>query len=99
MGIKRKKAIINSLIAISLVIPLIIIGSIIGWFSLENEIAIHIVQLIAASFLLFISIVEFLPEFLHDQKMVGKSWYTTILIFIIGIGSGLFILCFHDHSH
>ncbi len=98
MGITRKKAMLNSLIATTIIIPLIIVGAIIGWFSLENELAIHIVQLIAASFLLFISIIEFVPEFLHDIKDNGKNWYITILIFIVGIAIGLFVLCFHDHE-
>ncbi len=98
MGISKKRATANSLIAVGLVIPLIVIGAIIGWFSLENEIAIHVVQLIAAAFLLFISIIEFFPEFLHDLRISGKSWYITMLIFIIGIAAALFILCFHDHG-
>ncbi|MBD5423309.1 MAG: ZIP family metal transporter [Mycoplasma sp.] len=99
MGINKTKATINSLIAICAIIPLIIIGSVISWFSWENEIAIHVIQLISASFLLFISVVEFIPEFIHDIKNNGKDWYITILIWIIGIAIGIFVLCFHDHSN
>ena len=77
---------------------LIILGSVITWFSLNNEFAIHVVQLIAASFLLFISIVEFIPEFIHDVKTNGKEWYIIILIWIIGIAIGIFVLSFHDHT-
>lgn len=98
MGIKRKKATINSLIAIIAIIPLIIVGSVVAWFSIDNEIAIHVVQLISASFLLFISIVEFIPEFIHDIKDNGKLWYITILVWILGVSIGIFILSFHDHS-
>ena len=98
MNIPVKKATINSLIAVCSIIPLIILGSIITWFSLNNEFAIHVVQLIAASFLLFISIVEFIPEFIHDVKTNGKEWYIIILIWIIGIAIGIFVLSFHDHS-
>lgn len=98
MGISRKKATLNSLLAVICIIPLIIIGAVISWFSLENELAIHIIQLIAASFLLFISIIEFLPEFLHDIKISGKEWYITMLIFIIGIAIGLFVISLHDHN-
>lgn len=98
MNIPVKKATINSLIAVCSIIPLIILGSVITWFSLNNEFAIHVVQLIAASFLLFISIVEFIPEFIHDVKSNGKQWYITILIWIIGITVGIFVLSFHDHS-
>ncbi len=97
MNISVKKATINSLIAVCSIIPLIILGSVITWFSLDNEFAIHIVQLISASFLLFISIVEFIPEFIHDVKK-GKEWYIVILIWIIGIAIGIFVLSFHDHS-
>ena len=98
MNIPVKKATINSLIAVCSIIPLIILGSVITWFSLNNEFAIHVVQLIAASFLLFISIVEFIPEFIHDVKTNGKEWYIIILIWIIGIAIGIFVLSFHDHS-
>lgn len=98
MNIPVKKATINSLIAVCSIIPLIILGSVITWFSLNNEFAIHVVQLIAASFLLFISIVEFIPEFIHDVKTNGKEWYIIILIWIIGIAIGIFVLSFHDHT-
>ena len=98
MNIPVKKATINSLIAVCSIIPLIILGSVITWFSLNNEFAIHVVQLIAASFLLFISIVEFIPEFIHDVKTNGKEWYIIILICIIGIAIGIFVLSFHDHT-
>ena len=98
MNIPVKKATINSLIAVCSIIPLIVLGSVITWFSLNNEFAIHVVQLIAASFLLFISIVEFIPEFIHDVKTNGKEWYIIILIWIIGIAIGIFVLSFHDHT-
>ena len=98
MNVPVKKATINSLIAVCSIIPLIILGSVITWFSLNNEFAIHIVQLIAASFLLFISIVEFIPEFIHDVKTNGKQWYIIILIWIIGLTAGIFVLSFHDHG-
>ncbi len=98
MGINKKKATINSLIAISLIIPLVIIGAVIGWYSIDNELALHIIQLLSASFLLFISIIEFLPEFLHEIKMSGKAWYITMLIFIIGIVVALFVINFHTHE-
>ena len=98
MNIPVKKATINSLIAVCSIIPLIVLGSVITWFSLNNEFAIHVVQLIAASFLLFISIVEFIQEFIHDVKTNGKEWYIIILIWIIGIAIGIFVLSFHDHT-
>lgn len=99
MGIKKSRAALNSFLADCIVIPLIIIGSIIGWFSLENEIAIYIIQLIAAAFLLFLSVVEFLPEFLHDVKIGDKRWYITVFVFFLGVAVALFVICFHDHSH
>lgn len=98
MGISKKKATFNSFLGNVATIPIIIIGSVAGWFSNESEIAIHIIQLIAASFLLFISIVEFIPEFLHENKLTGKEWYKTILILIFGIGFGIFVVCFHSHE-
>lgn len=99
MGISKKRAALNSFLADVIVVPLVIIGSIIGWYSLENDIAIYMVQLVAASFLLFLSIVEFIPEFVHDVKIGNKSWYLTVIIFFIGIAAALFVICFHDHSH
>ena len=98
MNIPVKNATLNRLIAVCSIIPLIVLGSVITWFSLNNEFAIHVVQLIAASFLLFISIVEFIPEFIHDVKTNGKEWYIIILIWIIGIAIGIFVLSFHDHT-
>lgn len=99
MGISRKKAILNSIIAIIAIIPLIIIGAIVAWFSQANDIAIAIFQLVAASFLLFISIVEFIPEFIHDIRNNGKQWYLIILVWIIGIVIGIFVISLHSHSH
>lgn len=98
MGISKKKAAFNSFLGDVITIPIIIIGAIVGWFSNQNEIAIHVIQLVAASFLLFISIVEFIPEFLHENKLTGKEWYKTILILILGIGFGIFVVCFHSHE-
>lgn len=99
MGISKKKATLNSLIAIASIIPLIIIGAIISWFSQANQVAIAIIQLVSASFLLFISIVEFIPEFIHDLKNNGKAWYLIILIWIIGVVIGLFVISLHSHGH
>lgn len=99
MGISKRKAALNSFLVDCIVVPLIIIGAVIGWYSIENEITIYMIQLIAASFLLFLSIIEFIPEFIHNVKFGDKSWYLTIIIFFIGIAVALFVICFHDHSH
>lgn len=98
MGISKKKAILNNLIATCIIVPLIICGSLIGWYSLENNVAIAIIQLVTASFLLFVSIIEFIPEFLHETKIKGKTWYIIMLIFIIGVVLALFLILFHDHG-
>lgn len=104
MGISRWKAVRNSILSTMFLIPFIIIGSAIKFnlpeHSLEimNELVMPIVQTLAASFLLFTSMIEFFPEFLHF-KLTGKEWYKTIFLFIIGIVIGLIILAFHHHEH
>lgn len=104
MGITRWKAVRNSMLSTMFLIPFIIIGSAVKFslpensFEIMNQLVMPIVQTLAASFLLFTSMIEFFPEFLHF-KLSGKEWYKTVFLFIVGIVIGLIILAFHHHEH
>lgn len=102
MGIKRWKAVKNSILATMTLIPFIVLGATVGSLVDKTnkvffEYVMIIIQLFAASFLLFTAVIEFFPEFLH-HKLSGKEWYKIILWFILGVVFALIILSFHSHS-
>lgn len=103
MGITRWRAVRNSVLSTMVLIPFIIIGAAVKFSlpetSLEivNGIVMPVVQTLAAAFLLFTSMIEFFPEFLH-YKLSGREWYKTVFLFIVGIVVALIILAFHHHE-
>ena len=105
IGISRWKAVRNSIFSTLFLVPFIIIGATVAFslptdsqsLAVVNGIVMPIVQALAASFLLFTSMIEFFPEFLH-HKLNGREWYKTIILFIIGIIVALIILAFHKHQ-
>lgn len=104
MGISRWKAARNSVFMTTTLVPFIIIGGIVGMSvsgankEVFDNIIVPLVELVAASFLLFTTVIEFFPEFLHSN-IEGKEWYKIIFIFILGIAFSFLVLSFHTHAH
>lgn len=104
MGISRWKAARNSVFMTVTLVPFIIIGGAIGLSisginkEIFDDVIVPIIEIVAASFLLFNTVVEFFPEFFHSN-ISGKEWYKIIFIFILGIAFSFLVLSFHSHAH
>ncbi|MGL5630246.1 MAG: hypothetical protein ACRDCG_00550 [Mycoplasmoidaceae bacterium] len=87
MKIVLKKALTNSLIMKIIIIPLMTIGAfIIQWLQHNNSFywILPFLYIATGTTLLFISIIELIPEFIENRNMSVKSWYTCILFFLFG---------------
>lgn len=52
---------------------------------------------ISGSTMILVSIIEIIPEFIHNKEMKTKKWYITILFLFLGIGLGILLMCIHTH--
>ncbi|WP_051630129.1 ZIP family metal transporter [Mycoplasma simbae] len=97
MGISAFRASLNSIFALSLIIPFIFIG-LYGGSIIEAYPALKaLIMAIVGSVMIFTSFVEFLPEFYH-HNLGKKRWFITLFMFFLGIVFTLFILSFHQHG-
>lgn len=94
-GISKWVATRNSIFGILLLVPFIFAGAY-GTEAISNEYFIAFMNASVGGFFIFVSLIELIPEFLHE-KMDGKTWYITIIFLIIGILCAVAILSFHSH--
>ncbi|MGL4768701.1 MAG: hypothetical protein ACRCW6_00550 [Mycoplasmoidaceae bacterium] len=87
MKIVLKKSLTNLLIMKIIIIPLMTIGAfIIQWLPHNNSFnwILPFLYIVTGTTLLFISIIELIPEFIENRNMSVRSWYTCILFFLFG---------------
>ncbi|MCT4469360.1 ZIP family metal transporter [Mycoplasma sp. HS2188] len=97
MGIKPIYAVLNSIAGLSLIIPFIFIG-VFGAEFLEKIPALKaFIMATVGSVMVFTAMVEFLPEFYHNN-LEKKKWFITLLMFFLGIIFTIFVLSFHTHG-
>ncbi|VEU60859.1 Uncharacterised protein [Mycoplasmopsis bovigenitalium] len=97
MGIKPIFALLNSIGALALIIPFIFIG-IYGAKFIDSVAWLKAMILaIVGSVMLFTALMEFLPEFYHNN-MEKRKWFTTFIMLFLGIIFTILILCFHQHG-
>lgn len=82
-----------------IIIPFIFIG-----VAVSNNInsiywLIPLLLSISGGTLLFTSIMELAPEFLHNNHLCTKEWIITVLWLMIGILLAVSLTIFHNHSH
>lgn len=96
-GINKWKATFNSFLATLLLVPFILIGTYAS-NAVNNPLLFSFVKACVGGFFIFVALVEFIPEFFH-QQMDGKTWYLVILFLLLGIICATAVMSFHVHPH
>ncbi len=97
IGINKWKATLYSFLGTLLLVPFIFIGAYSSESLGKNVIVLSFLKVCVGSIILFSSLVEFIPEFLH-KKMDAKSWYITISLMMLGVVFGLILFSIHSHE-
>ncbi|MBU4690705.1 metal transporter [Mycoplasma sp. ES3157-GEN-MYC] len=97
MGIKPVFAVLNSIGALSLIIPFIFIGLFGGDLIDTIPWLKAFIMSVVGSVMVFTAMIEFLPEFYHNN-MKKHKWIITLIMFFLGIIFTILILCFHTHG-
>ncbi|TQC54163.1 metal transporter [Mycoplasmopsis mucosicanis] len=97
MGISSTFAALNSMGALSLIIPFIFIGLYGGDFIESIPALKAVIMAIVGVVMVFTAIMEFLPEFYH-HRMGKKRWILTFAMFFLGVLFTIIVLSFHKHG-
>lgn len=54
---------------------------------------------ISGGSILFVSIIDLVPEFIHNKNESNKNWYWILLVFCLGVIISVFLSAIHTHSH
>ena len=52
---------------------------------------------IAGSSMMFVSVFDLVPEFIHNKNMTKRQWYMTISVFSLGLLFGVAMCLLHTH--
>ncbi len=96
------KSKIKSLLITALSQIVIIIFMIIGAFAFYKieDIAYWLMPIlfaISGSSVLFVSIFDLVPEFIHNKNLSSKKWFSVILVFCLGIVISVVLSMIHKH--
>nr|WP_307923703.1 ZIP family metal transporter [Mycoplasmopsis bovis] len=97
IGWSRAKALFISTLCLLLFLPAMLLGGYLGKYIYNIWQLRALVQSFIAGIFIFISILEFLPEFYHAHHD-KKLFFWTIFVFMIGIIFCAFVLSFHKHG-
>ena len=97
-GEKKSKAILFNFITLILIIPIMFLGAFIGKFLNKVGWLIPSLEILGGSIIVFMAIVELVPEFIHYRNENKKVIYTTLIIFALSIILTLILLSFHTHN-
>ena len=97
-GEKKSKAILFNFITLILIIPIMFLGAFIGKFLSKVGWLIPSLEILGGSIIVFMAIVELVPEFIHYRNENKKVIYTTLIIFALSIILTLILLSFHTHN-
>ncbi|MCE6115509.1 ZIP family metal transporter [Mycoplasmopsis agalactiae] len=97
MGWSRAKALFISTLCLFLFLPAMLLGGYLGKHIYSIWQLRAMVQSFIAGIFIFISILEFLPEFYHAHHD-KKLFFWTIFVFMVGIIFCAFVLAFHKHG-
>lgn len=97
-GEKKSKAILFNFITLILIIPIMFLGAFIGKFLNKVGWLIPSLEILGGSIIVFMAIVELVPEFIHYRNENKKVIYTTLIVFALSIILTLILLSFHTHN-
>lgn len=91
----KKKAFLYSLYSLLIISPFVIIGSLLSSLISNIYWLMPLLYSISGTILVIISILELIPEFIHNKQMDTKYWYLVVLTLIAGIVLALLLVCIH----
>ena len=97
-GEKKSKAILFNFITLILIVPIMFLGAFIGKFLNKVGWLIPSLEILGGSIIVFMAIVELVPEFIHYRNENKKVIYTTLIVFALSIILTLILLSFHTHN-
>ncbi|MBN0970759.1 ZIP family metal transporter [Mycoplasma phocoeninasale] len=96
-GEKKGKAILYNFLTFLLIIPFMFIGAFLGrQFDLTKWVTPALFAM-GGSIIVFMSVFELIPEFIHARNQSSKILYTTFSIFALAIVFTVVLLSFHGH--
>lgn len=101
-GYTKKKAVVNNLISTLIMLPLILVSAYVYPYLNRVGLIIPFLNASAGSVLIFVALVEFVPEFItyraYKNVTEKKVWNKVILFLSAGILFSLTVLGFHQHD-
>lgn len=93
----KGKALLHSFWMLLINLPFVLIGSFFAYGIEKIYWLMPLLFTISGTILIVLSIIEIVPEFIHNKEMQTKKWYIVILVMSLGIVLGLLLLCIHHH--
>ncbi|MDC8916072.1 hypothetical protein PR252_03395 [Metamycoplasma hyosynoviae] len=97
-GFTKKRSILFNFVSLLLIIPIMFIGAFLGKYLDRAGWVIPAFQVLGGAIIIFMSIFELVPEFIHYRHMDKKGIYITLIIFALSIVFTLILLSFHSHN-
>ncbi|TPR53393.1 hypothetical protein [Metamycoplasma neophronis] len=97
-GEKKWKAILYNFLTFLLIIPFMFLGAFLGPQLDKAGWLLPSLLAMGGSIIVFMSVFELIPEFIHVRNQKAKVLYTTFAIFAAAIVFTLILLCFHSHA-
>ena len=98
-GEKKSKAILFNFITLLLIVPMMFIGAFLGKYSNRVGWLMPSFEILGGSIIIFMAVIELVPEFIHYRNEGPKVIYTTLIIFAFSIVFTLILLSFHSHTN
>lgn len=98
--LKTNKRHVSFLLAISsnlIIIPFIFVGIAITYYSGSIYWLFPFFLSITSGSLIFVTLMEFIPEFLHKHHLCTKEWFFMMVFITIGIALGFGLSLIHTH--
>ncbi|MDE5553531.1 MAG: hypothetical protein K2I67_03185, partial [Malacoplasma sp.] len=98
-GEKRWKATLYNFYTLLALVPIMFLGAYINKYLDKIGWILPLTNASGGAIITFVGIIELVPEFLHNKKMIAKEWYKVIISFGIGIIFTLILLSFDSDAH
>ncbi|MGL5630245.1 MAG: hypothetical protein ACRDCG_00545 [Mycoplasmoidaceae bacterium] len=101
MGVSRNKALLNSFLMKIVIIPIMTISAfiiqVVNPYSFSTAWILPFLYSVTGSVLIFVSVIELIPEFIDNKDMSNKTWFNIIGYFTLGICFSISICILHVH--
>ncbi|WP_052169626.1 hypothetical protein [[Mycoplasma] anseris] len=97
-GQTKGKAILYNFITLILIIPIMFLGAFLGQYINNIQWLEPFLYCMGGAIIVFMSIIELVPEFIHYRNESPKTIYITLFVLAISIVLTLIFLSFHTHN-